>query len=345
MARSVLIIGYNAGWNLESSYARAFQKLDWAVHFWEPMQALYRVAKGNRLGRLFSTFVHVEPWVRKSNLELLKLVDGLRPDLVLVIGTSGLRGGTLAQIKVCVPGSLIYCVYPDTPHNLDADRIHCLPFFDRVTASSPAWVNAFQRLGAARVHYLPFAADPDLHYPVPPESAAKALRHDVVFIGNWRHERELFLEQLVDFDLCLWGENYWKRRTRPGSPLPAHWGGRPLTGAEFAQACAASKILLNFMDPATWPGPNMRSFEQPACRAFVLVNRTPALTELFTEGETIECFASVAEAREKIGYYLAHEEARQRIANAAYSFVLEGGHTYADRARQLISWAEEDGLQ
>lgn len=344
MARSVLIVGHNEGWNLEGSYARAFQHLGWAVHFWEPMQALYRVAKGYRLGRLFSTFVHVEPWLRKSNLELLKLVDNLRPSLILIIATTGLRPGTLAQIKVCVPSSLIYCIYPDSPHNLDTDRIQCLPFFDRVTTSSPAWVNAFKCFGGRRVYYLPFAADPELHRPYKAGSKNNSLAHDVVFIGNWRYEREKFLEQLTDFDLCLWGENYWKYRTRPGSPLRALWGGRPLTGTEAAQVCAESKILLNFMDPATWPGPNMRSFEQPACRAFVLVNRTPALIELFKEGETIECFDSVEEAREKISYYLAHEDARQRIADASYRFVIEGGHTYVDRARQLISWAEEDGL-
>lgn len=300
---------------------------------------------GHRLGRLFSTFIHVEPWIRKANLELLKLADTLRPDLILVIGTGGVRGGTLAQIKVRVPDSRIYCIYPDSPHNLDADRIHCLPVFDRVMPSSPAWVTAFQLFGAARVHYLPFAADPDLHSPIALGNSANSLAHDVVFIGNWRYEREVFLEQLADFDLCLWGENYWKHRTRPGSPLRARWGGRPLTGAESAQACAESKILLNFMDPATWPGPNMRSFEQPACRAFMLTNRTPALAELFKEGETIEYFNSVEEARDKINFYLAHEDARQRIAEASYRFVIEGGHTYVDRARQLIKWAEEDGVK
>lgn len=344
MGRSLLIVGNDYGFNLESSYARAFRQLGWTVHFWSPLEALHRVARGHRLGRLFSTFVHVEPWARKANLELLKLVDGLRPDLTLVVATTGVRGGTLAQIKVRVPSSVIYCIYPDSPHNLDADRIHCLPFFDRVTTSSPAWVDAFERLGATRVYYLPFAADPELHHPASAEHSSRSLAHDVVFIGNWRHEREAFLEQIADFDLCLWGEDYWKTRTRPGSPLRERWGGRPLTGPESAQACAASKILLNFMDPATWPGPNMRSFEQPACRAFLLVNRTPALVEMFKEGETIECFDSVEEAREKISYYLSHEDERRRIAEASYRFVVEGGHTYLDRARQLIGWVEEDRL-
>jgi spore maturation protein CgeB len=342
---AVLIIGSDRFESLESSYARAFRKLNWDVQFWDPVRSLHWVARGYHIGRLFSTFVHVEPWLRKANLELLKFADKLRPDLILVIGTSGVRGATLAQIKVRLASCLIYCIYPDTPHNLDIERINCLPFFDRVMTSSPAWVNAFERFGAERVYYLPFAADPELHHPIAVSKSSSSLAHDVVFIGNWRYERELFLEQLADFDLCLWGEDYWKHRTRPSSPLRARWGGRPLTGAEAAKVCAESKILLNFMDSATWPGPNMRSFEQPACHAFVLVNRSPALVELFKEGETIECFDSVEEARDKITYYLAHDAARRRIADASYRFVIEGGHTYMDRARQLIDWAEGDGLR
>jgi spore maturation protein CgeB len=343
MKGTLLIVGFNRPEALESSYARVFRQQGWSVHFWTPPEALQKFSRGRRLGRIFSTFVHVEAWSRKANLELLQLADQLQPDLILVIGTEGVRPGTLAQIKVRVPHSLLYCIYPDSPHNLDNERINCLPFFERVTTSSPAWVDAFERLGARRVHYLPFAADTHLHRPATQE-ARRDLQHDVVFIGTWRNEREEFLEQLADFDLCLWGSDYWQRRTRAGSPLRARWGGRSIMGEEFAAVSSASKIMLNIVDAATWPGPNMRTFEQAACRAFSLVTRSPAVLELFREGREIECFDTIAEAREKITYYLAHEEERKRIANAGYDLIVNGGHTYEARVEQVLSWAREDGL-
>lgn len=328
---------------MESSYARAFKKIGWDVSFWNPVEARKRFARGWRVGQLFSTFVHVEPWIRKANLELIYAAEKLRPDLIVVIWTEEVWSGTLGQVKVLLPHTPIYCVYPDSPQSLSSDRIQCLPLFDRFMTVSPAWVEVFERLGARRVNYLPLAADPELHRPaMKTKNGDSTLAHDVVFVGNWRAARETLLEQLSDFDLYLWGSSYWKRRTRPGSPLRACYGGRRLGGAEFAQVCADSRIMLNIIDTMIWPGPNMRTFEQPACRAFSLITRTPAVVDLFKEGETVECFDSAEEARDKVKFYLNNETARQRVADASYQYVIEGGHTYVDRARQLIVWAEQD---
>jgi spore maturation protein CgeB len=342
MNRTLIIVGTERPEALESSYARAFSRQGWRVQVWDPVRALHRVVRGGSVGRLFATFVHVEPWQRKANLELLQLADSLKPDLVLVIGTRGVRAGTLAQLRVRQPNVLLYCIYPDSPHSLDDERVRCLPWFDRFTTSSPAWTSVFGQLGARRVHYLPFAADTDLHRPVRSTWPKPNYAHDVTFIGTWRLEREQLLEQLVGLDLGIWGNAYWKRRTRKNSPLKRHWGGREVFGDEFAQVCAQSKIMLNVLDPISWPGPNMRTFELPACRAFALTERTAPVLELFCEGETIECFDSAGEALEKIHYYAGSERARQRIADAALRQVLEGGHTYRDRVQKVCGWMAKD---
>jgi spore maturation protein CgeB len=346
VTNKLLIVGSDQPWTLEGSYARSFRKLGWSVHFWDPTSALHAVARGSQLGRRLSNFVNVEPWQRKANYDLVRQVQQLSPELILVITTSGVRAGTLAQLKVLSSDVPIYCIYPDSPHYLDSERINCLPFFDRVTVSSPAWTDAFERLGARKAHYLPFAADTEMHYPMHSNGFHPQAQHDVVFIGNWRPEREALLTNLIDFDLFVWGTDYWKTQVAPASPLRSHWGGRPVLGKEFSQICSQSRVLLNIMDPITWPGPNMRAFELPACRAFALVTRSPAVTDMFSEGENIECYSSEGEARDKIRFYLDNETARQRIADAGYEFVARRGHTYLDRAKQLVRWTTEDrGVQ
>ena len=338
---NLLIVGTNRIETYERSIERAFSKLGWTVDFWDPALELARVSRGKRPGRLLTSLIRIEPWLQKANLRLIQLVDRLGPDLILVIGTTGVRAGSLAQIRVRCPKTVIYCLYPDSPHNLDLDRIQCIPFFDRIATSSPAWVPAFRKFGAIWVSYLPFAADTEYFRPVTDRTQALPA-YEVGFVGNWRQERAALLAQLTDFRLAIWGGDYWHSRVERDSPVRRVWQKRQAIGEEFAAICAQIPIMLNILDVVSWPGPNMRTFELPACRAFALSERSDAVLALFREGETIECFADVAEAQDKIRFYLAREAARQRIALAAYEFVTTQGHTYLDRARQLIAWWQAD---
>jgi spore maturation protein CgeB len=205
--------------------------------------------------------------------------------------------------------------------------------FDRVFVSSPAWVQSFLKLGSASVEYLPFASDTLVHGPV----NISARDYQIGFVGTWRREREMFLELLCDFDVVIWGSNYWRSRTKPGSVLKRKWIGKSLDFDKFPQACADTRIMINLIDGHTWPGPNMRCFELAGCGAFQLVTRTPAVVEIFCEGETIECFDTLEEARLKIDYYLKNEKQRMRIAAAAHQFIVDRKHTYIDRAHTIIN--------
>jgi hypothetical protein len=336
---NLLIVGSGNAESLEQSYGRAFMALGVKVSFWNPDSSLRKVVKFGVFGKLFSSFVTVEPWLRKANVDFLNLVESLKPELILVIATSGLLAGTLAQAKVLSPNSIIYCIFPDSPHSLNLERTVSLPLFDRVSCSSPAWIRTFEQFGAKRVHYLPFAADTLFHKPIDAE-----LRFDIGFIGTWRPEREELLESLSEFEMQIWGSAYWKTRTKSQSILRKCWSGRPAIGEEFAKVCANSRIMLNILDPITWPGPNMRSFEQAACRAFSLSFRSQAVLEIFEEGKTIEYFSSLEEARSKVVYYLQNEDKRAQIAEAGFQLVVEGGHNYINRAETIVEWYQQDCL-
>jgi hypothetical protein len=339
--RTALVVGAARPQSLETSYARALATLGWTIERWDPRAALRRAVRGGRLGATLATFVHVEPWVRKANVELLQAVDRLRPRLLLVVATSGVRAGTLAQCRIVSPATRIYMIYPDSPHGMDADRIECLRVCDRVAASTRPWAQAFLALGAKRTHFLPFAADTQLHDAS--RAPANATREwEVGFVGTWRPEREAVLEGFGDFRLAIWGGKYWSSRTKRGGAVRGRWRGGELVGEEMVRACAQTGVMLNILDPITWPGPNMRSFELPACRAFVLSQRSPEILEFFREGEEIECFGSIDEARDKARHYLANEAARERIAARGHERVVKGGETYLERAKTVLGWLAED---
>jgi len=110
-----------------------------------------------------------------------------------------------------------------------------------------------------------------------------------------------------------------------------------MTGAEYAKAHGAAEICLNPIDPTNFPSHNQRCFEVPACGAFSLVSRTEEVVELFREDETIACFDGEEELVQKVRYYRERPEERERIARRAYEHVVNGGHTYVDRVRTLLS--------
>jgi len=342
MSSTVLIVGSEREGSLEKSYQRAFLKLHWRVHHWNPQHALSKSVRFGKVGQTLAQFTQIEPWMLKASLELLAMAYELKPDLILVIATTGVHAGTLAQIRVAIPDTKIYMIFPDTPHNLVTNRIQCLPLFDRVIVYSHELVDVFERMGARRAVPLGFAADIDLHQPYLDNGDADLRNADISFIGNWRPEREAFLEQLADFNLVIWGSYYWNKRTRPRSPLRKFWAGRTAEGQEFARAVSASKISLNILGPISWPGPNMRTFELPACRAFVLSERHPGVTQYFKEDLSIVYYSSVEEVREKLNYYLQEEVARKKIAQAGYETIIYGGNTYVDRAKTIIEWLQQD---
>ena len=85
----------------------------------------------------------------------------------------------------------------------------------------------------------------------------------------------------------------------------------------------------------------MRTFEIPACSAFMLAERTDEHLELFKEDKEAVYFTSTEELVDKVAFYLKHEAARRQIAEAGYRRLTTGGFTYWDRLVQILECIEE----
>lgn len=73
----------------------------------------------------------------------------------------------------------------------------------------------------------------------------------------------------------------------------------------------------------------------------MLAQRTQEQLRFFQEGVEAAYFDDVEELREKIEYYLAHEDEREAIAKAGYEKVTKEGHSYVDRMRRVLEVYQE----
>lgn len=192
-----------------------------------------------------------------------------------------------------------------------------------------------QSLSADFVHHLPECMDRVFHRPIPlSEDDRRTYGADVATFGNYYPYRAKLIEPLLDgsLDVKLWG-------ARPPSWLHhrAHdfWAGKVVQGDEKCKAMLAAKIALNTNHYAGIGDVNKRTFELGGMGAFQLTDNRPALHEYFEVGKEVVTFDGRADLKEKVQYYLARPEERQRIAQAAAERA-HRDHTFEKRLAVLL---------
>jgi len=191
----------------------------------------------------------------------------------------------------------------------------------RTKAPDFDFVFTAQRDGAKRLcrevcpaTWLPLACDPHLH-----RKHERPKRFDVAFVGNLvSPERAELLGLLQEhFPQSFAGQCY---------------------GDAMAEVYSASRTVFN---RSVLNDVNMRVFEALACGSLLVTNDLAAngQEELFREGRHLAVYRSAAELVEKIAWYLAHEDERERIAAAGRSEALRR-HTYRHRMETLLAEME-----
>ena len=112
-------------------------------------------------------------------------------------------------------------------------------------------------------------------------------------------------------------------------------------GEDMSKVLNSSKISLNILRKQNKSSHNMRTFEAPACGAFVLAEKSDEQLEFFEEDKEAVYFSSPKELREKVVYYLKHEEERKNIAQAGYQRCFKSGYSYLDRAKKILNVYEK----
>jgi spore maturation protein CgeB len=259
-----------------------------------------------------------------------------RPDLVLALAQAPLNVGVLDQLRQAGIRTAFWFV----------ENFRVLPYWRQVAPAYDVFfaiqrepfLSLLREAGARRAVYLPTACDRSRHMRVQLTAEERDRFHaDVSFAGAPYLNRRRLLLAVTDFSPRLWGEG-WDKTELARYAADA---GRRFTLPEMVRVFSGTRVNLNIHSAAHVdtldPDPdyiNPRTFEIAACGAFQLVDQRGPLGDVFTSDEVVS-FTSVAELRDQIAYYLAHDEQRREIAERARRRAL-AEHTFENRVATIL---------
>ena len=258
------------------------------------------------------------------NERVLKFVQKVKPDVFLCVKGVQFRPATIEAIGALGVTTAGYWI--DDPLDHERSLVNARSYRHYFTNDLGS-VARYRDEGVSRIHHLASAADSASFYPLP----ERAPITDVAFVGTHSPYRESILAQLQDFDLRVHGPGWRKSGLKKSCVFPEAFGKK--TNEIYNRA----RINLNIHN---WFGRgtamNLRLFEVPAAGGFLLTDWVAEIDAAYADGEHLACWRSAAELRDRIVWYLSHEQERRAIAARGHRHFLSH-HSYAARAQQLLS--------
>lgn len=272
--------------------------------------------------------------VSRLNRDVLAAASDFNPDLVWFDKPIFMHATTLERLKA--PGRRLVNYVIDNPfHLLPGEpgwrRLRrTLPLFDAHVTPRPSSVEEYRAAGVrGPIAVMPLAFEPYRDFPPLPDQALSP-QDGVVFIGSPYDGRPRFFAELaaMGVSVTVRGARWERHRHLAGPNLRL---GPSQDGDAYRLAMWNSKILLGMVTHSHHEPWAHRAFEITGAGGFLLAERTPGHIACFDEGREAEFFDCVAEAAEKIRFYLADGDARRRVARAGLRRAWTSGYTNDER--------------
>ena len=237
--------------------------------------------------------------------------------------------------------------YPDVSFWTHGPYIpRALPLYDHVfTTKSWGIADMEKQLGIKNSSFLEHGYDPELDHPLAlNEEERERFGCDVIFIGTWSPKKEKLLAHLKHslpaVKLMIWGCQWEKAST---SDLASSIVGKEIVAESYSRRLIGACICLGILSEARTGSSSgdtitSRTFNIPACGAFLLHERNEEALRYFKEDEEAAFFETPDEMVDRVKFYLAHPDERAEVARKGRERCVNSGYSIDGRMKHVIEW-------
>lgn len=287
-----------------------------------------------RLLRLRSKYYFLSLDNLFRNLKLLNKVLSLKPGLIIISGgTTVIFPMTLKKIKQDLKCKIVLLNGMDPLSRSTVTERKMTNLIDVFFTNASDHAESWKKLGARKSVCLPVSSlEPDIFKKIVlTKDEKEKFKCNVCFVGTLSLARQKLLSELKKYNLKIWGD--LDAKTGLLSELKSCYQGKAL-GETMAKIYNCAKIVLNIHDQSMPKGGNIRTFEICGCGAFQLIDKVPA--EWFTVSKELVTYSDITDLKQKVEYFLKHDQERQKIADLGFKRVLRD-HTYEKHFERLLA--------
>ena len=283
--------------------------------------------------------------VRKINIDLIKLAIEKKPKLIFIYRGTHIYRKTIKRIKNELSDVVVFGYNNDDPFSkgnqcwVFRHFLKSIDSYDLVFSYRKHNIADYISYGAKKVEilmpwYLP-------QYSSEGKSTNSPYKYDVIFIGHYEDDQRIaYLKAVSESNLSsgIFGPDWdrcpkynWLERYDP--IYPVH-------GASYHRALQSARVALCFLSTLNRDVYTRRCFEIPALGVFLLCQYSKELADIFRDGIDVVFFYSPNDMMEKLYFYLAHEELRNKIALSGMTRVRSEGHDVVSRMVYVKSFIE-----
>jgi len=281
------------------------------------------------------------PVIWKINRDLISFVEKKNFDLVFIDRGTHIFPESIEKIKKT--GAVVFGYNNDDPFGekypfyLWRYFKKSISYYDHIFVYRQKNLNDYKKIGYRKTSLLRSYYIKEKNFPIEKLPTNKYIC-DVIFAGHYENDgRDEYVKAIIDsgIDFKLFGGSSWLMSKyynffckRLGEPKNLE--------EDYNLALNSAKIALVFLSKLNNDTYTRRCFEITAAKTFMLSEYTDDLNSLFKQGEEAGYFKDKEEMLSKIKYYLAHDEEREKIAEAGYRRLLKDGHEIKDRVKEII---------